>query len=143
MWQYAETKILKRLLICAKFKKESTSLEKGQLLFGKGFNLKASQDFLNLLLMYIKTWAELIPTYPGNNNQTEFAKAHQGLIKEHIVIPSEEIILQSISQNYSQLEEDPLNSSMSSSLSYAMNSAIKDKQKAQHMQSMASARSHS
>jgi len=51
---YIEKKILNRLTVLAKYKKDSNDIEKGANLFGKGPNPKASADFMKLLLFYIQ-----------------------------------------------------------------------------------------
>jgi len=43
---------------------DSSEMDKGTHLFGKQFHPKASADFLVLLLLYIKKWAEFYPLYP-------------------------------------------------------------------------------
>ena len=58
---YVEKKILNRLTVLAKYKKDSNDIEKGATLFGKGPNTKASADFMKLLLLYLQQWATRFP----------------------------------------------------------------------------------
>ena len=51
---YIEKKLLNRLTVLAKYKKDSNDIEKGATLFGKGPNLRASADFMKLLLLHIQ-----------------------------------------------------------------------------------------
>ena len=71
---YIEEKILNRLTVLAKYKKDSNDIEKGATLFGKGPNTKASADFMKLLLLYIQKWATRFSQL--NGKQSEISKIY-------------------------------------------------------------------
>jgi hypothetical protein len=69
---YIEKKLLNRLTVLARYKKDSNDLEKGATLFGKGPNPRASADFMKLLLLFLQMWATRFPQF--NGKQSEISK---------------------------------------------------------------------
>ncbi len=106
IFMYMEKKIMSRLGVFARHRKDSNDLERGVSLFGKTANHKASADFLKLLLLYLQAWAARFPMYPasvsGNlvGKQTEIAKIYQALVKEKVTFPSEAVVMQSLCTDY-------------------------------------------
>ena len=71
---YIEKKLLNRLTVLARYKKDSNDMEKGATLFGKGPNSRASADFMKLLLMFLQMWAVRFPQLGGK--QSEISKIY-------------------------------------------------------------------
>ncbi|CDW78543.1 UNKNOWN [Stylonychia lemnae] len=104
---YADIKIMSRLGKMARYKKESTDIERGATLFGLNYNQRASADFLKLLLLFIQKWATIRSI---SGKQTETMKLYSALVKERVQIPNEEAVYSSLSFD-NQEESKGLNNS--------------------------------